>query len=223
MKVKDVMVIGAVTIDHGENVNAAARLMRDQNVGMLIVSDHGHMAGIITDRDLTVRCVSEGHRPNECFASSHMSTPVISIDLETDVLATARVIREMNVKRLPVTEAGALTGVISITDIAQALDQPLRDVLFGTGKPRRVPVSVLVGQVAHYYTQIRVAAFRVEAPIHVGNAVSVLGRTTRLSFIAESMEINNKKVDAAYPGDDVALNVPSRVRPGDSIYVESSP
>ncbi len=221
MKVKDVMVIGAVTIGADETVAQAAALMREQGVGMLVVSAGPRMEGVITDRDLIVRCTSHNHAPSSCKVSEHMTAPVESVDAETDLLQAARLLREKGIKRLPVTEGKALTGVLSLTDIAQALDQPLHDVLFGTGKPRRVPVAMLAGRVSHYYTLLTVAALKLEAPLRKGDQLHIAGRTTDLSFKLDSMEIHKKKAEVAYPGDDVAIKVPSRVRPGDAVYVES--
>ena len=222
MRVRDTMVVGAVTIRGDESVDRAAVLMREQNVGMLVVSGGQRMEGVITDRDLIVRCTGENHTPSGCKVSGHMTSPVTSVDAEADLLYAARLIRDKGIKRLPVTEGSSLTGVLSLTDIAQALDQPLHDVLFGTGKPRRVPVAVLVGRVSHYYTIPIVAALKLEAPLHKGDHLHITGRTTDISLTLDSVEINKTKVEVAYAGDDVAIKVPSRVRPGDSVYVETA-
>jgi putative protease len=82
---------------------------------------------------------------------------------------------------------------------------------------------VLVGRVSHYYTDLGVAALKLEAPLHKGDHLHIAGRTTDLSLTLDSVEINRKKVEVAYAGDDVAMKVPSRVRPGDSVYVETPP
>jgi CBS domain-containing protein len=221
MRVKEIMVVGAVTIAGGESIVNAARLMQAENVGMLVVGNGGTVHGVITDRDLVVRCIGKGHGPDRCKVSDHLTAPAMSVDLEADVIEAARLMRERQIKRLPVMERGQLAGVISLTDVAQAFDQPLHDILFGTGRPRVSPQSTLVGRVSHYFTNLGVAGITLSAPLHKGDLAHFSGRSTRMSFKVDSMEINHRKVDAAYPGDDVAVKVPGRARPGDYVYVEA--
>jgi CBS domain-containing protein len=220
MKVKDIMAVGAVTIAGGDSVASAARLMRDQKVGMLVVGDGQELQGLVTDRDLLIRCVSEGHRPAECKVSGHMSSPVVTMDAEADVLDAAQVLREKCIKRLPVMEGGILAGVLSLTDVAQAFDRPLHDVLFGTGRLRQAPASVYVGRVDHYYSHLGVGGLALVAAIHRGDRARIVGHTTNLAFAVDSLEIDHRQVEAAYPGDEVALKVPGRVRHGDAVYIE---
>jgi CBS domain-containing protein len=223
MKTKDIMVVGVVTTGGDDSVTAAARLMRVQNVGMLVVGNGSKTEGVVTDRDLLVRCVAENHAPSQCKVSAHMTAPVIAVDAELDVLQTAKLLREKGIKRVAVTEDGKLAGVLSLTDIAQAMDEPLHDVLFGAGKPRKAPVSYFVGKVNHYFTNLGVGGVSLEAPLRTGDRVHVVGHTTSMSFTVDSLEVNHRKTDAAYPGDDIAIKVPSRVRPGDRVYVEAAP
>ena len=63
--------------------------------------------------------------------------------------------------------------------------------------------ELLIGEVTHYYSRIGVAALKLEAPLHTGDRVHVLGRATDLEQTVESMEVEHRKVDAAEPGDDV--------------------
>jgi CBS domain-containing protein len=221
MEVRDVMVFDAVTIGGEEPVSAAARLMEEQGIGMLVVCEEKAPAGIITDRDVTIRCVAAGHVPGNCVVSSHMSRPVLTADTADDVFQAVRVMRSQHIKRLPVTEHGTLVGVVSVTDITQAVDQPLHDLLFGGGRVRAAPTAAYAGHVNHYFTKLGVAGLDLHTPLHRGDRVHFVGHTTDLAQAAESIEVDHRKVDAAYEGDAVAMKVDARVRVGDSVYIET--
>ena len=220
MQVRDVMVFDAVTIGEGEPVSAAARLMNEQGIGMIVICEGRTPTGIITDRDVTTKCVAAGDTPERCIVSSHMSSPVSTVDVADDVFQAVRTMRSQHIKRLPVTEDGALVGVVSVTDITQAMDQPLHDLLFGGGRVRSAPALTYAGQVSHYYTRLGVAGLDLHMPLHRGDLVHFIGHTTDFTQAAESIEIDRRKVDAAYEGDAVAMKVDARVRVGDSIYIE---
>lgn len=141
MQLKDIMVKEPVTVGPEESVAVAAGKMRTANVGCLVVTNAGAVKGILTDRDLAVHCVSEGHDPKQCRVSGHMSAPVISADSSQDILGAAEQMRKSQVKRLPIMEGGRLTGIVSYADIAQALAQPLQNLLVGMGSARRVALE----------------------------------------------------------------------------------
>ncbi|MEX0762253.1 MAG: CBS domain-containing protein [Dehalococcoidia bacterium] len=220
MKIRDVMVFGTVTVQQDESTADAARLMRDQNIGMLVVEDHGEVLGVVTDRDLLVKCVAPGHLVDRCTVSTHMTRRVVSTEPDSDVFEAVRLMRRNRIRRMPVIEAGELVGMASITDIRSALDEPLRDVVFGTGTPRKVAVSSHVGTVTHYYSHIGVATLNIQRPLHTGDCVRIIGHTTDLSQPITSMEIDHEQVEEATPGDDVAIRVNTRTRPGDNVYME---
>ncbi|MDA1256481.1 MAG: CBS domain-containing protein [Chloroflexi bacterium] len=221
MQIKDIMVMGVATIERDANVAEAAKLMRDQDVGMLVIGTEADVAGVVTDRDLLVGCVAADHPSADCKVSGHMSAPAITTSPDTDTLEAASMMREMCIKRLPVVQNGSLVGVISFTDIAQSLDQPIHDILFGSSMAHRPRSATLVGKVSHYFTHLGVAAVDLEEPIRVGDKIHVVGRATNLAQELRSMEIDHKQVDIAYAGDDVAIKVEGRARPGDAVYRES--
>ena len=76
----------------------------------------------------------------------------------------------------------------------------------------------LIGEVTNYYSRIGVAVLNLEAPLRTGDRVRVLGSSTDLEQAVESMEVDNRKVDAVEPGSDVAIKVDERVRKGDKVY-----
>jgi CBS domain-containing protein len=138
MQLKDIMVQHVVTVTQDDSVFKCANLMRQASVGCLVIADAGKVQGIVTDRDLTIRCLGEGHNPVLCPISRHMSAPVITASPDTDVLYAAHLMTNKKIKRLPVMEGDQLVGLASFSDIANAMIQPMVHLLAGLGASRRV-------------------------------------------------------------------------------------
>ena len=75
-----------------------------------------------------------------------------------------------------------------------------------------------VGKVTHYFDHVNVAVLALSEPIRVGDLLHFLGHATDFKQEVKSMQIEHKAVDAAKPGDDVALQVVQRVRPNDAVF-----
>lgn len=218
MKVKDVMVYGAVMIEPSASVADAAGLMAQEDVGMLVVGRGDAAEGVITDRDLLIRCVGEGEMPDSRRVSEYLNAPILSVEPDTDVVDASHLMREKRVRRLPVIKAGKLLGVISHTDITQSFGQIMYDLMYSSGEIRHLPAAALTGSVTHYYSQGGVAVVDLNAPVHKGDSIHFVGHTTDFGQVIGSMEIDHKPVTAAFPEDDVAIKVDSRVRSGDRLY-----
>jgi CBS domain-containing protein len=137
MQLKGIMAKNVLTITGEETIAGAARRMQEGNVGCLVITNAGSVQGIITDRDLAVRCISQGHNPQQCHVSNHMSSPVITTQPDMDILDAAHLMTEQKVKRLPVVEGDQLIGLVSFSDVAQAMDRPMHDLMVGMGAARR--------------------------------------------------------------------------------------
>ena len=123
MKVKDCMNPRAVAVGAFEPVAVAARVMARQNVGMLPVRDaSGRLVGVVTDRDIAVRCVAAGQDAARLRVQRVMSTRPVSVTPETDVCAAAALLAREQVRRLPVVENGRLCGMVSLADLARSAD-----------------------------------------------------------------------------------------------------
>ncbi|MBI4312253.1 MAG: CBS domain-containing protein [Chloroflexi bacterium] len=85
MFVKSIMASKPRTTGAQEDVASAAKRMRENNVGCLIVVNSNAVQGIITDRDLTIGCLAEGHDSTRCMVSSHMSSPAVTVPPAMDV------------------------------------------------------------------------------------------------------------------------------------------
>jgi signal-transduction protein with cAMP-binding, CBS, and nucleotidyltransferase domain len=150
VQVEDVMVHGAVTIDSGASVADAAHLMSSRGVGMLIVTTKEHPVGVVTDRDLLVRCVGEGDMPGTWPIRAYMSTPVISVSPDADLMEAAKLLHTKRIQRLAVERGGVLLGVVSYADISHAMGQMMQGLISTTVQTRRAPNSIEAGRLMHY-------------------------------------------------------------------------
>jgi translation elongation factor EF-1alpha len=80
--------------------------------------------------------------------------------------------------------------------------------------------SEAIGTVTHWFGHISVAGIRLTAPLKVGDRIHIKGHSTDLVETVRSMEIEHQKVDAAGPGDDVAVAVEGHVHEHDVIFRE---
>ena len=121
--VGDVMTVAPMTIPAKGTVADAARLMREGDVGALVVQDEGGaVAGIVTDRDIVVRAVAEGRDPAEVAVGEIATRDVESVTSGDDLESAIRVMRERKFRRVPVVEDGQPVGILSIGDLAVERD-----------------------------------------------------------------------------------------------------
>lgn len=120
IKLKEIMVKEVITAIPDETVAIAAKRMREQRIGCLVVVHDGETKGIITDRDL-LDCIAAGHEAKRCKLSNHMSTPVITCKADNDLLPAAQLMSERKIKRLPIVEKERLVGLVSFSDISLLL------------------------------------------------------------------------------------------------------
>ncbi|HEU4457485.1 MAG TPA: CBS domain-containing protein [Longimicrobium sp.] len=122
MKARDLMTGHPHVVMPGDPVSRAAEIMRDQDVGALPVVDDGarmRLRGVITDRDIAVRCTAAGHRPT-CPVEAHMTAgPLDTVTPDADVRSVMELMKDARVRRLMVAEDGRLVGVIAQADLAR--------------------------------------------------------------------------------------------------------
>lgn len=123
MKVSDIMSDRVVTIDEREPVIAAARLLKRMNLGALPVTDRGgKLVGMLTDRDIVLRCVALGGDARTMTAGDVMTRGVVTATPDAKVDDAARRMGRGQVRRLPVVENGKLVGMLSLADMARKCD-----------------------------------------------------------------------------------------------------
>ncbi|MER5702751.1 MULTISPECIES: CBS domain-containing protein [unclassified Micromonospora] len=116
--VGEFMTTRLVTMDGNETLTAAAREMRDSAIGDVVVTNGTDVAGIVTDRDITVRGVAEQLDPTSTRLNQITSRDVITVSQYDDTVAAADLMRTYAVRRLPVIDDGRLVGLISMGDLA---------------------------------------------------------------------------------------------------------
>ena len=122
-QVKEVMTERPVTLDRTASLAEAAQLMRDRDIGDVIVVEGQDVAGIVTDRDIVIRGVADGADPNRTRVGEVVSGELASVGPDDPVEQAITVMREKAVRRIPVLEGGNLVGIVSLGDLAVERDQ----------------------------------------------------------------------------------------------------
>lgn len=117
LRVKDAMVKQVITVDEGSTVKEAAEIMNKFEIGCLIVSKDGKATGILTERDLLKKIVSQGRSPARTKVSSIMTTPLIVVEPEMDLEEAAKLMFKLRIKKLPVIDEGQLKGLVTLSDL----------------------------------------------------------------------------------------------------------
>jgi CBS domain-containing protein len=119
LKVEDVMVKEVVTIDAGKTAKDAADMMNRYEIGCLLVVRRKKAVGILTERDLLKRVISEAKNPEATRVKDIMSKPLIVVEADTELEDAARLMFKMKIKKLPIINEGKLTGLVTLTDLAR--------------------------------------------------------------------------------------------------------
>ncbi len=126
LKIEDVMVKEVITIDQGSTVKEAADVMNRFEIGCLIVTYDGKAVGIITERDLLRRVISQAKNSRRTRVSAVMSRPIIVVEPDMDLEEAARLMFKLRIKKLPVVENGQLKGLVTLSDLARFQPQMIR-------------------------------------------------------------------------------------------------
>lgn len=119
MLVKEVMTPHVVSIAPEESAALAARLLARHGLGALpVCSAEGILRGMVTDRDIVVRCVAAGDDPEHTRVAEIMTRRVLAAEPDRSVDEAARLMAREQVRRLPVQEHGRLVGMVSLGDVA---------------------------------------------------------------------------------------------------------
>jgi CBS domain-containing protein len=121
--VRELMVEPAVTVEADTSLRDTARLMRDAEIGNVIVVDSARPIGIVTDRDIVVRGVAEAAQVATMTVADVCSTGLMSVRPEDDVDHAVAMMRRASVRRLPVIENDQLVGILSLGEVAIDRDE----------------------------------------------------------------------------------------------------
>lgn len=129
-----------ITISEDASVYEAAKKMKDEQVGSLLVQDHaGQTCGIVTDEDIIRKAVAQ--RRMDCTVSELESKPLITIQTDADIAAAAKLMGKKNIKRLAVlSDEKRVIGVISERDIVR-ISPSLYDLMHRGGQLEKTQLS----------------------------------------------------------------------------------
>ena len=116
--VRDAMTADPRSIGASASVVEAARLMREQHIGSLPVTEDDRLVGMITDRDITTRLFAESAVPETTSVGDVYSRDLISVEPNSDLDEALRLMARHQVRRLPVVENDRLVGMVAQADIA---------------------------------------------------------------------------------------------------------
>ena len=118
--IRDVMTKDPQSLEGAASVIEAARLMRDEDAGIVPVVEGEKLVGTVTDRDIAVRVVAEGKSPESVTVGEIASRDLVTIDPQQELSEALRLMARHQVRRLPVVEEdGRLVGIVAQADIAR--------------------------------------------------------------------------------------------------------
>ena len=122
--IRNAMTSNPCSIDAGKSVAYAAKMMRDEDVGIAPIVEGDRLVGVLTDRDVAVRVVAEGLDPERVKVFEVASRDVVTLDPGQDLDEALRLMARHQVRRLPVVEEdGRVVGVLAQADVAREADE----------------------------------------------------------------------------------------------------
>jgi len=127
-RLSEVMTRDPVTVPATASLEEAARLMRDNDIGdVLVVDNTGSLYGILTDRDIVVEGIAGGTSPSSTSVDEVCSHDPVSLGPDDAIAKAAKLMSERAIRRLPIVDNGSLVGIVSLGDLA--LDRDPNSVL----------------------------------------------------------------------------------------------
>lgn len=122
MKIKEIMTKEIACVDASSTAADAAKKMRDQNVGTVLIVDQDQLKGLVTDRAITTRAVAENKDPRSVPVTDIMTKDIVGCSEEDDVFDALKTMGENKIRRMPVVnDQDQLVGVVSMADIAEQM------------------------------------------------------------------------------------------------------
>jgi CBS domain-containing protein len=117
VRISEVMTQGVVTADTDDSLRRVGELMRDRNVGSVVICEAGRPVGVMTDRDLALAVVADAVEA-EASVGDHASRPLVTGEVEMDIEEAVALMIQHHIRRLPVTQGETLVGIVTIDDLA---------------------------------------------------------------------------------------------------------
>lgn len=116
--VKEIMSNSVVSVDSSVSATDAAKMMEDSDVGAIVVLENGSPVGIVTDRDFAIKITAHSY-PLDTPIRRMMSSPLISIDPDSDLWTASDLMSSRNVRKLPVIDDARIVGIITSSDLVR--------------------------------------------------------------------------------------------------------
>jgi CBS domain-containing protein len=121
--IRNLMTSNPCAVDADKPVAYAAKMMRDEDVGLAPIVEGERLVGTLTDRDIAIRVVAEGRDPESTPVRDVASTDLVTVDPQQDLDEAVRLMAQHQVRRIPVVEEdGRLVGVVAQADVARQAD-----------------------------------------------------------------------------------------------------
>ncbi len=117
VKVGSIARLGLVTIDEDESVAFAAKLMRERDLGSLVVTRKGVPVGIVTERDMLKKVLADARDPKSTKVTDIMTSPPVSIEHDRSLIQAIDLMNRRRVRRMLVTENGKIVGIFTQRDV----------------------------------------------------------------------------------------------------------
>jgi CBS domain-containing protein len=136
MKVKDIMSKDVACVCSSDSIETAAKLMKQYDVGSLPVCDQNKLIGIVTDRDITLRCVATGNDCSQQKVCDVMTSDPAVGSPEMSVKDVTKIMSDKKIRRLPIVDENSLVGIVALGDISlePALQDKAEDALSSISK-----------------------------------------------------------------------------------------
>ena len=148
LKAFEVMSRPLATCAPDTNVTDVAAIMRDRDIGDVLIVEDGKLRGIVTDRDLTLQALTGQDDPRQTPVSKYMSSKVVTGESTWDLTQVSSVMAKHQIRRLPIVQDGKLVGIISLGDVARYEDQNhvVAQSLQAISEPQGVTFSAGMGR-----------------------------------------------------------------------------
>ena len=121
--IREVMTDSPEVVAPDTTVTEAAKLMRDKDFGGILCGDGDELHGFLTDRDIAVRVVAEGKDPDEVTVGDVATTDLHTLSPDDTVEDAIALVRQHDIRRVPVVEGARPVGIVSIGDLAVERDE----------------------------------------------------------------------------------------------------
>lgn len=118
-KVSEIMTKNVRTCSPHDPLIEAAKIMRDIDCGSVPICEGKKVTGIVTDRDIVIRCVAEGKDAKTAHCHDFTATDVVTCSSNTDVHECAKIMARHQIRRIPIVDNGELVGICAIGDLAR--------------------------------------------------------------------------------------------------------